>query len=128
MPPDRKIQPGLGGPRISMSSRHNEARSNLESPGPGAYNIASTFGKSAQASAFHSRNGDVIGVITDSPGPGAYLPDTNSVKPKAPSASMHIRTKAIEPEETPGYVDLGSTLTGPKYTIGRRESGELVAI
>ena len=50
------------------------------------------------------------------------------MKPKAPSASMHIRTKAIEPEETPGYVDLGSTLTGPKYTIGRRESGELVAI
>ena len=34
---------------------------------------------------------------------------------------MIEKFKERPPEPQPGYVDLGSTLTGPKWTIGVRE-------
>ncbi|OHT06913.1 hypothetical protein TRFO_24952 [Tritrichomonas foetus] len=41
---------------------------------------------------------------------------------------MHIRPRMNGPESTPGYVDLGSTLTGKGITIGLRENLDLIPV
>jgi hypothetical protein len=46
----------------------------------------------------------------------------DAVLPRAPAATMHIRPEVRGREETPGYVNLGSTLTKGGITIGRRET------
>ena len=123
------VPPSLGSdaPKISMTSRHAQVRGSQDTPGPGAYSIQSSIG-SGKGPVFHARAGDPMHVNTDSPGPGAYLPDMNAVLRKAPAASMHVRTKLNEPESTPGYVDLGSTLNGRGFTIGRKEGLDIVPI
>ncbi|KAH0803804.1 uncharacterized protein GO595_002634 [Histomonas meleagridis] len=63
-----------------------------------------------------------------SPGPGAYMPNIDAVKKRAPSASMHIRPKDKGSEETPGYVALPSTLQGPYWTIKGRENLDLIPV
>ena len=82
----------------------------------------------APKSTLHGRTDDQFKTGSQSPGPGAYMPDYNATMPRAPSASMHIRPKDRTNDTTPGYTDLGSTLTGPKFTIGRREELALIAV
>ena len=119
---------GADAPKNSMSYRHGEARdSRLDNPGPGAYNIEPKFANDANKFTLHQRTKAGLG-DNCSPGPAAYSPNIDAVKKKAPASSMHIRPKTAGPEETPGYVDLGSTLQGPKWTIGNRENFDLVPI
>jgi hypothetical protein len=125
------VPPPLGADakKSTMSFRHQESRSlGADNPGPGSYDIPSKFGNDAPKSTMHARTNDQFGVGTQSPGPGAYAPDYSSQFKRAPSATMHIRTRTNQPESTPGYYDIGSTLTGPKYTIGRRESLGLIQV
>ena len=117
------VPPALGsdGKKVSMSFRYgNERDARADNPGPGAYEISPRFANDANKYTLKSRTG--ISTTDISPGPAAYSPDFTKVKKSAPRASMHIRPKDKGPEQTPGYVDLGSTLHGPSYTIGRRES------
>ena len=108
--------------------RYLQSRSgDSDTPGPGAYMVPSTFGREGIRSSMHSRHAEP-NTANASPGPGAYYPDYNFTKPRAPSASMHIRTRMNQPESTPGYYDIGSTLTVPKFTIGRRENLGVIPI
>jgi hypothetical protein len=53
----------------------------------------------------------------------------DAVKPRAPSSTLHIRTEIKGPEQTPGYVDLGSTLNqGAHIKIGNRENLDLIPV
>ena len=125
------IPPPLGSDakKTSLSFRHSEARNPMaDTPGPGAYNISAKFANDAPKASMHGRTKDMFQYGSQSPGPGAYKPDFSATMPRAPSASMHIRPKDRTSDTTPGYRDLGSTLTGPKFTIGRREELGLIAI
>jgi hypothetical protein len=122
--------PALGedAQKSAMSFRYGQDRSPYrDNPGPGAYNIEPKFANEANKYTLHQRTnqGDPDNC---SPGPAAYTPDINAQKPRAPSASMHIRPEDKGPDETPGYFDLGSTLGGPYWTIKRREPLELVPV
>ncbi|KAK8881496.1 Outer dense fiber protein 3-like protein 2 [Tritrichomonas musculus] len=124
------IPPPLGtdSKKVSMSYRHGQARdSRIDNPGPGAYDIQPKFANDAPKSTLHSRT-RLNDVGTSSPGPGAYMPKDDAIRRRAPSASMHVRTRIPGPEQTPGYYYNGSTLQGPRFTIGRREELELVVI
>jgi hypothetical protein len=53
----------------------------------------------------------------------------DAVKPRAPSPTLHQRTPLREAEQTPGYVDLGSTLNrGGGITIGLKETLDLIPV
>lgn len=124
------IPPGIGSDarKSTMASRHTPLRSSMaDTPGPGAYTIEAKFANDAPKATLHGRTG-TNDASTASPGPGAYMPNMDAVKRRAPSASMHIRTKLHQPEDTPGYYNIGSTLQGPKFTIGRREGLDLIAV
>ena len=125
------VPPALGAdaPKVAMSYRHGEVRdSRADNPGPGAYDYKAQFGNEAPKAYMHSRNGDPMGINSVSPGPGAYNPDYSTQKPRAPSSSMHIRPKDRTGDTTPGYTDLGSTLTGPAFTIGLRENLGMIPV
>ena len=125
------IPPPLGSDakKTSFTFRHSEARNPMaDTPGPGAYNITAKFANDAPKSSMHGRTQDMFQFGSQSPGPGAYKPDYSATMPRAPSASMHIRPKDRISDASPGYRNLGSTLTGPKFTIGRREELGLIAI
>ena len=120
---------GSNARKSSMGMRHKELRSSsADFPGPGAYSIPERFARDARKSSLHSRTMDSFTIGDVSPGPAQYTPDYSSQKPRAPSATMHIRTKLPQPEQTPGYYDLGSTLKGPSFTIGRREELALISV
>ena len=116
---------GADAQKSSMSHRHSESRdSRYDNPGPGAYNIQPKFANDAQKSTLHGRTG--VDRLNDSPGPAAYMPNIDATKKRAPASTMHIRPKVRGPEQTPGYVDLGSTLNRRGITIGRRETLDLI--
>ncbi|OHT07437.1 hypothetical protein TRFO_24326 [Tritrichomonas foetus] len=124
------VPPPLGSDakKSTMSYRHGEFRdSRIDNPGPGAYNVQPKFANEARKSTLHQRT-RTNDANTISPGPGAYMPNMDATRRRAPSATMHVRTKLPGPEETPGYYYNGSSLRGPKFTIGRRETLDLVAI
>lgn len=119
---------GSDSTKISMACGRDQVNdSRMDNPGPGAYNIQPTFANDAPKSTLHSRT-KLIEVGASSPGPAAYLPKDDITHKRAPSVSIHVRTKVHGPEVTPGYYYNGSTLQGPRFTIGRREELELVAI
>ena len=120
---------GSDAKKISMSYRHSEVRdSRADNPGPGAYDVQPKFAKEATAYTLKGRTKNQWESESISPGPAAYSPDYSKVRKSAPSPTMHIRPQQRTVEETPGYVDLGSTLSGPKYTIGNRETLDVCRI
>ena len=124
------VPPPLGADskKVSMSHRHGQVRdSRADNPGPGAYDIQPRFANDAPKSTLHSRTKlNDSGSI--SPGPAAYLPKDDATRKRAPSASIHVRTRTRGPEATPIYYYNGSTLKGPRFTIGRREELDLIMI
>ena len=125
------IPPTIGhdAKKSSLSSRQAGARdTRIDYPGPDRYNVRTPFAKGARSASLHSRPNDMFAVRSSGPGPAAYYPDYSLTRPSSPSPTMHIRTKVAEPQETAGYLDIGSTLGGPKFTIGRRENLDLVEI
>ncbi|OHT12043.1 hypothetical protein TRFO_18233 [Tritrichomonas foetus] len=122
------VPPQLGSDAkmISLASRMAGTRdSRADNPGPGAYDVRSSFGKDARSATLHSRTSTNEGKGNIGPGPGAYYPQ---IENRAPSATMHIRTALRSAEETPGYCYYGSTLQGPKFSIGRKENIELIQV
>ena len=111
---------GTSGAKWTMGKRYSPSKS-LQTPGPGQYNTSPDFARQARASSLHGRDKS-IDVEKDSPGPAAYSPDALATKRRSPATTIHIRPKLRDPEQTPGYCNLGSTFTGPKYTIGRRDT------
>lgn len=95
-------------------------------PGPAGYDVKEhTFDangkKGIKMKGFHNFNY----AETASPGPGAYHPRYESVLATAPKPVFHIRPKAKDPEPGVGYKELGSTLTGPAYTMKRRATDDI---
>jgi hypothetical protein len=125
------IPPALGADaqRSVLASRHAQGRdSRLDNPGPGAYTITPKFANDANKYTLHGRTGQRTDE-TISPGPGAYLPNRDAVRPRAPSSTLHIRPELRGPEQTPGDVDLGSTLNrGRGITVGLREHLDLIQV
>ncbi|KAH0795123.1 SHIPPO repeat domain-containing protein [Histomonas meleagridis] len=116
------VPPPLGAdaPKATITSRHSETRdSRLDNPGPGAYNIQPKFANDANKFTMHSRT-NTGEVDSCSPGPGAYMPNIDAVKKRAPSASMHIRPKDQDISVTPGPSDyvVSRDLGGKSSTIG----------
>jgi hypothetical protein len=124
------MPPSLGadGRKSSMAGRHDAGRdSRLDNPSPAAYNITPTFANDAHKFTLHQRTGGQNDQSV-SPGPGQYQPNIDAMLPKAPAPTMHIRPPLKGPEETPGYLDLGSTLRHGGITIGRRENLDLIPV
>ena len=97
-------------------------------PGPGAFNLRDydhtfdgTGPKGIKMKGKHNFNYD----MAYSPGPSAYNPRYNSVLKTAPKPYMHIRPREKPPEPTGAYKDLGSTLTGPAFTIKARNTDDI---
>jgi hypothetical protein len=63
-----------------------------------------------------------------SPGPAAYTPDYMKTRVSIPASTMHIRPKDAVPDQTAGYVQLASTLGGPKWAIGGRDDLEVLPL
>jgi hypothetical protein len=124
------MPPGLGqgSQKFSMLSRHDEGRDpRLDNPGPGAYSIQPKFANDANKFTLHGRT-RAAEIDASSPGPAAYSPDYVALKGQGRASYMHIRPKDRGPEETPGYLNLPSTLRGPKWTIGNREPLDLIPV
>jgi hypothetical protein len=96
-------------------------------PGPGAYDVKPVFGNESVKYTLHQRT-MLEKDDTVSPGPAAYAPSFAAVKPRVLAASMHIRPQVKVNEKGPGYLNLGSTLTGKGVTIGRKETLDLVRV
>lgn len=60
-----------------------------------------------------------------SPGPGAYTPKFDKILPQSPKTNIRPKHGKKDPESTPGYRNLGSTLGGPSYTMKRREEDNI---
>ncbi|OHT01264.1 hypothetical protein TRFO_31975 [Tritrichomonas foetus] len=137
------------GPKISMSSRHPEAkgpttpgpeyippnigedaskiamsfRHNNEkpntNPGPGTYTINPRF--AVDANKYTIKNRNFTEHPNTNPAPDAYSPDYNVTKESPKKISIHIKPGEKKPEQRPGYYNLPSTLGGPYITIGLKE-------
>lgn len=113
---------GRDGRKWTMQSvKTRDVGHGVLSPGPGTgkYNTRpSTAGPKYSMKARQWPN-DQGGA--DGPGGGKYYPDYNKVLPSEPKTQILEKFKEKQPETTPGYVDLGTTNKGPKWTIGRKE-------
>ena len=95
-------------------------------PGPAAYNTSDhTFDGNGTKGIKMKGCHDFKYANTASPGPGAYAPRYNSVLAEAPKPVFHIRPKIKDPEPGVGYKQLGSTLTGPAFTMKGRIDDEI---
>jgi hypothetical protein len=123
------VPPSLGsdGQKNSLHVRVSGSRDpRADNPGPGAYDYSPRFATDSQKYTLKSRVG--IPAESVSPGPAAYSPDYRKTKTAAPSATLHIRPAARRLDETPGYVDLPSTLGGPKWVIGGRDTLDVMPL
>ena len=95
-------------------------------PGPGTYNCQiHEFDGTGKRGNTISGHHDFKYDISLSPGPSAYRPHYEAILPKAPVYGFHDRPKTKEPEITPGYRNIGSTLGGPKYSMKRRADDDI---
>ena len=106
--------------RISISPRYQK-REVESGPGPGQYKPKSPkdFGNTRR-STFHGPRSRSVDPHSDSPGPGEYLPDYNSVKQRSPRFTMKGAKYHLKPEQSGEYVNLGSTLKGPRFSMRGR--------
>lgn len=123
------VPPPLGtdGRGASLKGSKGSARDpKKEVPGPGTYSPSPRFARDAPKFTLHKRTGDVFGSTSAGPGPGAYSPDYAAGKARAPAPTLHGRPEPPPPRQSAGYLDLGSTLTKKKCTIGGRDSLKVV--
>lgn len=115
IPPDF----GKDGQKYSMTSRREKKRDiALEPPGP-KYDCRPTdtgHKFTMKARQFPPDEGG-----PDGPGAGKYLPDYDKVLHAAQKTQILEKFQPKKQDPPPGYVDLGSTLTGKGITIGRKE-------
>ena len=86
-----------------------------KSPGPGQYK-SPKFGESSRKHTISGSHSDLI-QKNDNPSPADY-----DIHPSRNGPSYSIKSSRYSPrkDRTPGYRNLGSTLGGPKYSIGSR--------
>lgn len=118
------VPPPFGSSSIkcSISPRYTNLRNSDNSPGPGKYNTESIFGKNARKSILHNGRSYSKSPEPSSPGPADY--GTDYYLPKSNSPRYTIKSGRYDPQKdkTGEYVNLGSTLKGPKYSLGRKPS------
>ena len=119
------IPPQIGhdAPKASLAGRTGTDKYNTN-PGPGTYNIGS--GRSGPSYTLKGRT--EIRASHDGPGPAAYYPDYTVTKKSSRKSTMHIRPKDPQPRDSVGYYKLPSTLGGPRFTIGNRETLDLIMV
>ncbi|OHT04919.1 hypothetical protein TRFO_27477 [Tritrichomonas foetus] len=121
------VPPGIGSDarKNSMHVRTQEIPDDrIRNPGPGAYDSSPRFGHDSLKYSLRGRTAKDYGDV--SPGPAAYTPNFRATRKTSPAASMHIRPKEPERQQTPGYLKLPSTFSGPRYTIGNRETLDMM--
>lgn len=113
--------------RAMTSYEKRRKQDETPGPGPGTYNTRDhTFDPNK------NNNGVKIKGHHDfrynegqSPGPAAYKPLYKNVLPQEPVVAIHVKSEKKDPETTPGYRNLGSTLGGPRFTIKARNTDEI---
>lgn len=127
---------GKDGPKISMSSKHNELANDAKFvPGPGQYNQTSSNYYRPKSPSYKIGTAQRKGLnnfMEANPGPGQYAPqnDTNQVKPKTPSwvigTGKRPPLNSVDPQVPgPGNYNVGANLgKGPKYSmVGKNAYG-----
>jgi len=121
------VPPGLGhdAKKFSLKSRQNDKRSKSEMmPGPGEYPTPSSIGKGPK---FTMKSRTFIKDEDNSgPGPTAYSPSYSTLNHSRKS-EIGKRIEQKEKGSIGDYVKLPETNTGPKFTIGRRDTSLVVA-
>ena len=112
---------GSDAPKYSCVSRRPETRNADYQPGPGAGKYNTRPKTTGPAYTIKSRKYPQNDGIIDGPGGGKYMPDYDKVLPSRPKTSILERHDPKPKGPLPGYVDLGTTMQGPKWTIGRKE-------
>jgi len=98
-------------------------------PGPGAYDTQDkTFVPSSNKGITMKGQHKFGYNVSESPGPGSYVPHYEKVLPASPKITFHTRPKGHEPAETPGYRNIGSTLGGPKFTMKARQNDDVYIV
>lgn len=98
-------------------------------PGPAAYDVhLKDFAGDGRGGSRMSGSHDFGFSTVVSPGPAAYNPNFKAIFPKAPESTFHTRPQTKEPEVTPGYRTLGSTLSGPRFTLKGRDGGDVCVV
>ena len=122
----KKRQPknvGKNGAGTSLAMRSSDE---TPGPGPGVY-VLRDHSFDGNGKAGYSIKGchDFHYLNSISPGPAAYNPKFAAVLPSAPKVGFHDRPKDKEAPITPGYRELGSTLTGPSFTMKARAEDDI---
>lgn len=115
----------------SANSKRVPRRNRCETPGPGpgTYNTRTDdFERPGRRGSRISGEHNFGFDYANSPGPAAYKPRYESVLSTAPKPVMHIRPKQKDPESTPGYRNLGSTLAGSRFSMKRREEDTVYVV
>jgi len=115
---------GNGAPKWSLTSRHPPKSSLSSTPGPAAYD--NTIMNSGRSYTIKGRNYPPPETKSPGgPGPAGYTPEYRRVLPSTPQTSIQNRYNEKSDKGGLGYFDLGSTLKGPKFTIGSKENVEI---
>ncbi|OHS95425.1 hypothetical protein TRFO_10588 [Tritrichomonas foetus] len=123
----KKRVPKSDGAASSLSRRRNPDET--PGPGPGTYVIRDkSFEANGKMGYTIKGSHDFHYANTSSPGPGAYAPKFTAVLPSVPKIGFHDRPKEKDPAVTPGYRELGSTLTGPSFTMKARATDDINVI
>lgn len=115
------VPPKLGSdaPASALHQKPLDKTAVPDGPGAGKYDTRPDMGGpkfTLKARQFPPDQGKV-----DGPGGGKYYPDYAKVLPGGGKRTILEKFPEKKRQPGPGYVDLGTTLKGPKYTIGRRE-------
>lgn len=94
-------------------------------PGPGQYTPQKPIGYDARKATMHGPRDRTVDTPNRSPGPSEYTPDPSPTQPRSPRFTM--KGARFEPKRDPTgeYLDLGTSLTGPKYSFRGRPGLDL---
>lgn len=109
---------------ISIGHRARPPKIN-DNPGPGQYDVK-TARNLSPIKIGARRSVDMTS--NRSPGPAAYCPDYSNTIHSPRKIMIGLRHDVEKKQELPGYVALGSTFSGPKFTIKGRDTSDAILI
>lgn len=109
-------------PAVKISGSRRERSVETTGPGPGAYQISKSFGSDAIKSTFHGpRTRGISTANTETtPSPADYSYNLNGIRASSPKVTIGRRYGTEKYQQTGEYVQLQSTLRGPKYSMRPR--------